>query len=140
MADYYFGRITIDPLYYYLDEKIKEMMDEYAEDNDNDDEALTVDETEATLCCSQARYGSFQKLEDYLIEHKIPFERMSDPAYEYLGEIRTYDPQSTDPEQMDVTKYTNSDGCIIVTASALLAVFKENISDAEKIEKIKKLC
>jgi hypothetical protein len=45
-----------------------------------------------TLYDSEARYGEFPELEAFLIDHGIPFDRLSEAKWEYDGEVVKFRP------------------------------------------------
>ena len=58
---------------------------------DSEEDLLKYKEKGALVFYDDERaWGCFQDLEDFLVKHRIPFDRHHSPRYEYLGELVQY--------------------------------------------------
>lgn len=68
------------------------------------------------LVNDQARYGEFPALERFCRRARIPFDRHSDPSYEYDGTLLRFRPR---PTPTDSSYLASQDGEILVSAAKL---------------------
>lgn len=85
MAERFYGRIDIPVLF--VDDKVRSLIDDYSGEQYEEDGILTMED-------SEARYGEFEDLEDYLVKSQIPFDRASEAYTEYDAETVYYRPES----------------------------------------------
>jgi hypothetical protein len=73
------------------------------------------------LADAEARYGQFEDLETFCVEHGIPFDRHSDAKYEFDAENVRFRPGMEHPQQV----FSNNNGDDLVDTAQLRPVAAE---------------
>ena len=91
------------------------------EPNEPEDLVAAVDEDRVlTLRDMQQLWGIFEDLEEFLVEHKIAFDRHHEPKYEYDGELVMFRQDMETAEEFPA----DTEGRVVVRAGDLQSVIK----------------
>jgi len=128
MADYFYGSISVRKADAEKPE-VKALIDAYGTDCSSDGNTVTLED-------EQAVNGTFEKIEDALIEMGIPFDRHSTGYCDILPETREYRPATAEHEKIDnIVVFTNN-GDLFVRIYNLRDILKQDISADEKLRQI----
>jgi len=129
MAEHFYGNIHIggvipenklDKLVEMLEKEGVQINDIWAPQDDSGDLRAYIKHCAnegkvASFEESQAAWGKFEMLEDWLVENEIDFDRFSSQFYEFSAEYRFYRAEGN----KDIYLYTSEDGDPIIGAATL---------------------
>ncbi|MDI6824662.1 MAG: hypothetical protein QME87_09955 [Bacillota bacterium] len=99
------------------------------------DPFLSMVEPDSLVCeADDAPWGRFEELEEYLVQHGIPFDRHTEAKYEYDAVLRVFRPGALDEEVP-----ANQDGNIVVLAEDIrqaIAATKTRKALVHRLEEI----
>ena len=127
MADRFCASLKVRRVDYEGDANLKKLLDLEAEETSEEGIFMITD--------IQARYGEFDEIETYCVDHGIAFDRWSESYYEYRSQIRMFRPEAT---VIDKTVYLSSDnGDPFIECRTVRAVLDDaSKSESEKLQKI----
>lgn len=114
-------------------EAIKAMLESYKSGAWDDE--LTATEKELSFFTTRAPGGAFYDLEQYLIEHVIPFDRWSEAGYGYDGEIVYFRAGMKEPARYPADQEGNPQ----VSVSAVGKAIEETRTYEDLVARLKEL-
>ena len=127
MSDRFGASLKVRRADYEGDANLKKLLDQEKPDLEEYGTFMITDD--------QARYGEFDEIETYCVNHGIAFDRWSESYYEYRSQIRMFRPGAT---VIDKTVYLSSDnGDPFIECRTVRAILDDaSKSESEKLQKI----
>lgn len=129
MGDNYWARIEIGgKVPRWLVPRLREMIASNFNDWDLDtpfDEGIVF-----TACESAARNGKFEELEEFLVEHRIHFDRQCGHYCEYDGGLVQYRGEDEDPQDILGERRVDADGILIWGWEEVIPALNEALQES----------